>query len=496
MSAPHMNRPLNYFQQSPVRGQLEHPDGYSKTGWRYLQCTDTPNELRVLLPPKTATIYGHLLQAELDELDKGRDASWDNILQIRHLKDRIIRKCQRLAQASRSTGSASVKSSARSVFYTVHAPPDFRLKEMERWFKAQGGESGVNRDSAPAHDRPAASCSCEQCNPSKPVRQGGGHQMRRPSTGARSRPTGPSAVERVQMRRAQSESQSTTLLDPSIAPKKPQYRRAYSDAYKTAGLMARQFPQPHQATQPRQKPVGRKKSVSADVASEPHSNRLKPNSPEPIPIPYRARNTEADATAMADSPQSTLPALDEFSPVALPKEPTVPSSPNGQVLSPIFEGSEGREAAEVSQRAIPRRRSSFKRANSLNRLSVASQTKSVAWAMDRDWIEQMESYMKAASEAEDLGLGLDALRAGYQKEVEAMRRLCRNVVDASERIRQEMEKLQRDEEAVRRQETKLLHAFEQLERKESLFRDRVLSVLEETKCVVHLCDKKREMHEI
>lgn len=38
---------LNYFQQSPVRGQLEPPDGYARTGWRYLQCTDTPNELRV-----------------------------------------------------------------------------------------------------------------------------------------------------------------------------------------------------------------------------------------------------------------------------------------------------------------------------------------------------------------------------------------------------------------------------------------------------------------
>lgn len=42
---------LNYFQQSPVRGQLEPTDGGSKSGWRYLQCTDTPNELRVLSLP-------------------------------------------------------------------------------------------------------------------------------------------------------------------------------------------------------------------------------------------------------------------------------------------------------------------------------------------------------------------------------------------------------------------------------------------------------------
>lgn len=46
-SSRHAGQSLNYFQQSPVRGQLEVPDGYSRSGWRYLQCTDTPNELRV-----------------------------------------------------------------------------------------------------------------------------------------------------------------------------------------------------------------------------------------------------------------------------------------------------------------------------------------------------------------------------------------------------------------------------------------------------------------
>lgn len=48
----HAHQPqLNYFQQPPVRGQLEPitADGYARTGWRWLQCTDTPNELRVCL---------------------------------------------------------------------------------------------------------------------------------------------------------------------------------------------------------------------------------------------------------------------------------------------------------------------------------------------------------------------------------------------------------------------------------------------------------------
>ena len=40
--------PLDYLQASPVRGQLDPYDETStKPGWRFLQCTDTPNELKV-----------------------------------------------------------------------------------------------------------------------------------------------------------------------------------------------------------------------------------------------------------------------------------------------------------------------------------------------------------------------------------------------------------------------------------------------------------------
>lgn len=40
--------PLEYLHASPIRGQLEPSDeATKKTGWRFLQCTDTPNELKV-----------------------------------------------------------------------------------------------------------------------------------------------------------------------------------------------------------------------------------------------------------------------------------------------------------------------------------------------------------------------------------------------------------------------------------------------------------------
>lgn len=39
--------PANYLQPAPVRGQLEPPNQRSAPGWRYIQCTDTPNQFRV-----------------------------------------------------------------------------------------------------------------------------------------------------------------------------------------------------------------------------------------------------------------------------------------------------------------------------------------------------------------------------------------------------------------------------------------------------------------
>lgn len=104
-----MANPLQYFQQSPVRGQLEPPDASTQHGWRYLQCTDTPNELKgkqilmvsspttdpgppVLLPPRTSKVYAYLLSQEQVELSKGAAASLEHLIHVRHLKDRMISK--------------------------------------------------------------------------------------------------------------------------------------------------------------------------------------------------------------------------------------------------------------------------------------------------------------------------------------------------------------------------------------------------------------------
>jgi hypothetical protein len=81
-------------------------------------------------------MYEQLLKLENYELSKKQQLSWERIMEIRHLKDRMIRKCQKIAR----TAMPVAKTSSRTetfVFQTFVAPQDFRVKEMEKWFRAQ-----------------------------------------------------------------------------------------------------------------------------------------------------------------------------------------------------------------------------------------------------------------------------------------------------------------------------------------------------------------------
>ncbi|TFK77136.1 hypothetical protein BDN72DRAFT_830303 [Pluteus cervinus] len=125
---------LDYFRPSPVRGQLEPWDPSTAAGWRYLQTTDTLDEFKVLLPPGTANMYEQLLKLEGLELAKKSAISWQRLLEIRHLKDRMIRKCQKLPA---SVAQRKMVRNGTFGFSTIVAPPDFRVKEMEKWFRNQ-----------------------------------------------------------------------------------------------------------------------------------------------------------------------------------------------------------------------------------------------------------------------------------------------------------------------------------------------------------------------
>ena len=117
----------------------------------------------------------------------------------------------------------------------------------------------------------------------------------------------------------------------------------------------------------------------------------------PIPIPAPAPVQLEPIPLRESSPQSTL--------VDLPSA-TIPFPSSCPPLETIHERPEGSEDAPRPQ--LVRRRSSLKNGNGhcgngngrASRLSIVSQTKSVTWAMDRDWVEQMAKYENATREAE------------------------------------------------------------------------------------------------
>ncbi|PCH33688.1 hypothetical protein WOLCODRAFT_135267 [Wolfiporia cocos MD-104 SS10] len=511
-------RPLNYFQQSPVRGQLELPDAVTaREGWRFLQCTDTPNELRVLLPPRTAAIYGHLLQAEASELVKADNASWERILRLRHLKDRMIRKCQRLA---RSSAPAAGKQPARALFVTYHAPPDFRMKEMERWFREEG--IVLTRSALEGAGAPSPSC-CANCEPwTRPPVQQPPQMTRRTSASQRV-----VMSERTQVTRTGMSSRGALSGNPPASlphTQRPPPRRLSPEAHRNGGRVSGGMRDPSAHPPTRQRSVEHRRLTPPNVATQPQVSAARADlvSPDPLPIIFRTSIPIPDSppTIPEQLPAAPQPQPDPPHPTVLMPQPEPAAQPelsplalDGPVLSTMQETSGGQSISvvvetvteETDYHTLTQQRSSLKRSSSMNGLS---QCKSVAWAMDRDWIEQMDRYTKAVGDTDMLDRELEELRQGYRREVETMRALCRNVAESSERIRIEMERMHKDEEAVRRHEDRLLHTVGQLEQKERQFREKgtrislrqlrsltsgaVTSVLEETKQVVQLCDKKRE----
>ncbi|KAI0692788.1 hypothetical protein BC835DRAFT_1307013 [Cytidiella melzeri] len=585
-------RSLNYFQQSPVRGQLEPSDGVSRSGWRYLQCTDTPNELRVLLPPRTALIYSHILKTERNELAKDKTASWDRIMQIRHLKDRMIRKCQRLARAS----TVKDKHTGRMMMFTLHAPPDFRLKEMERWYRDQGPDfaramaggaittyccnqcgplgpqsSAAPRRSASTATRTAAATSTRTQLPktktsapstrsTSPVRN---HARTRPglgthsSTQQRTRKTSmntQSAHVPDRVPKRPSDSSSRTLVEHEDAPKHVVIKTDLVKREQSSATVSRSSstrsnrpaPVPAVIRQPTTppttsppagspqrpaeelRPASRTSSRSRSplqATTEAYPPRTSIQSPDPLPIPYRPRDfiqpQEVDDTGsqvLASSPQSmhqeqlapsqevathaeeprasspdgTLVSSTQNDPSGSPPAPTT-----GQPLTTIHEGTEpGSEVGSVSRRPLIRRRSSLKKRDSMSKLSVASQSKSVTWAMDKDWTEQMSKFVKSTNEAEVAAYELGELRQQYHEEVAMMRIFCHDAVVAAEQLGLNTDVLKREQQALAEQDNKVVVITDHMNHKEGVYREKVLAVLEETKRVVSLCDKKRDQHDV
>ncbi|KAI0068236.1 hypothetical protein BV25DRAFT_1941669 [Artomyces pyxidatus] len=502
---------LAYFQSSPVRGQLEPYDSDTRTGWRYLQCTDTPNELKVLLPPRTAGLYGQLLYLENAELARGRDASWDRILEIRHLKDRMIRKCQRISRFAAPQGGAT------AAFRIVHAPPDFRLKEMEKWLRAQ--ESGRSTREVPRKESVESVRTGTHSGYSQPpsIRSGQSPRSSRhsqASTTSRT-PTAARATTRTQgssKRRTSVSPRGSTVYTESLSSSgsirqgRPSTttappRNPYLSPVVEESPIVEEPPVRTATPPPLPNPYG--ETPSAERHIEDPALRPSAISPEPLPYPYRPPSVHMPASMMQamgipPPPEVSQPVMEmPYAETGMP-QPTIPDIPQPPLTGDpqgFFGGSELSSAAPSppsedagagpSRPTLPRRRSSLKQAS-------ARAQKVVSWAMDRDWTDHMTKFDHIVYAAEIAGEELEQARKRVHDEISGVKDLRTNIAAALERLRIETERLQLEENVLRDQEHNMTASLERLKEKEYQHKHKVHAVLEETKRVVIAADHKRE----
>lgn len=434
-----MATPLQYFQPSPVRGQLEPPDATTRPGWRYLQCTDTPNELKVLLPPRASQVYAYLLSQEQVELARGAEASWERLMHVRHLKDRMTRKCRRLARISPGPGK-------EAQFRTLYAPPDFTLKELEKWYRNRHDASNAPPSFVQRSRKPHSSSK---------------HSHGTRGTSGRHRHTGITASRR-------SSHSGLSYADDSQYP--DQTERSYfsdDDQEKTLpSVPAESFVHvEHEDLLPSRIPY----------VSDTDLNASRPDvtSPDPIPMPYRPR--ESTLTALHDQLAGHLP---DFQPDIPPIDVVPPSSPSLTMPEPTISMPVPETVpATLDRPPLVRKRSSLKRSNSRSSL------KTVSWALNDTGKTR---YATAVEEIGYAGEELDAARIAHKEEIILLQDLHRNLIDLKDRIRLdeervklEQQKLIEAEEAVRHQEERLRLTFEQLELHEGRYQARVTNALDE-----------------
>ncbi|KAI0296158.1 hypothetical protein BC826DRAFT_1005553 [Russula brevipes] len=488
-AAHHDHASLSYFQTSPVRGQLEPYEPQSRAGWRYLQCTDTPNELKVLLPPKTALLYSQLLQYEVSELERSRGADWERIVHIRHLKDRMIRKCQRLARMTHSPGTVP------AAFRIVHAPADFRLKEMERWLRDQ--EPRGKSSKKEVRRQPSTETANTQSQTSQLAYT---HAQAARSPRTPRLPASPSPAQRVASTRSpgsvrrhgSGSSRSSNYVDsrasaeslrqrPSVhhqaVPPRNPYLSPVAEEQIESVPPGNVLPNPHGDTPQR--------AVEESTFSSPSAPRTDVISPDPLPHLYRPPSMLAPMGGIAATMMSPP------DPVAEPAPPLLGMpEPFAESFAPMAPAMPEPAPIAGPSRPLTRRRSNLRQNG--GRSSANGTPKMVSWAMDRDWADHLTKFDHIVYAAEFAGDELEDARKKFQDEISGVRSVRLAITSALERLRLETDTLQAEEANLRAHEERVVASFERLKEKEANYKERVQTVVDESKRAVIAADNRRE----
>lgn len=447
------------------------------------------------MPPKTSLLYSQLLHYESSELEKGRAADWDRVLQIRHLKDRMIRKCQRLSRTAHTPGTVP------TAFRIVHAPADFRLKEMERWLRDQESRGKSTKEVRRQPSVETTNSQSQASNPTyAPAQPSRSSRTPRVPTSSAPPQRGPSTRAPGSLRRhgsgstrssnyvdsrasAESPRQRPTVYPQTIPPRTPYLSPVVEERTES--------PQPSTVlTNPYGETPQRAAEESTLTTPEMRANAV---SPDPLPHLYRPPSMLApmgDLVAVmmsgAQDPmmESAQPPLvqgmpEPFAESFMPTEPMAPGMPEPAVSGVPDQPITG-------HRPIVRRRSSLKQNG--GRSSANGTPKMVAWAMDRDWADYLTRFDHVVYAAEFAGWShslrccwiltsgagseLEEARQKFQEEISSVRNLRLTVTDALERLRLESDTLLREETALRAHEERVVASFELLKEKEANYKER------------------------
>ncbi|KAI5121266.1 hypothetical protein M0805_002311 [Coniferiporia weirii] len=281
-------KPLVAVPASSVRGQLDPPSQAKATkGWRHIQCADSPNELRVLIPPRPAAIYANLLKVEAYALRKN-DAEY--LRYIRHLKEAMVKKCQKLVQ---QTIMATPDSQPIRHAPVVEAPLDFRLKRLEQWWEEMESRGRSKSKSDPSKRQRGQST--KHASTSKAGDSSGrGHK---PSSSIHIMPSAPLA--QTSLVRKQSTGRLTE--SPNHKRKKPPHL-----TMSTTGHPGHPHPSPSMPRAP-QTPVRPIQNTPIQIAYSQSSHTQSPRNPPAWPLtPHSPAYAPLYANSHSASPSDTL----------------------------------------------------------------------------------------------------------------------------------------------------------------------------------------------
>lgn len=370
----------------------------------------------------------------------------------------MIRKCQRLAHSYSAN-----KPTAKAPFLSIHAPIDFRLKEMEKWIRLHCELDEYSKKKPVAESvRPRNSFCCDRCANLVPHH----HTVsRRPSiqsthsrrsahserSSSKAVPVSPrrsrSKASSIQSDHKPSPVASSIVLNESISHHETHERRVYehriheesrenqvratfaaqesrfedssgdqaSDTQGSRNIRTRQSKHSRSMSYderkftesglheikrtmhviPEASEIGTDRSNRSAVESqhEVSMSKLSIISPEPLPHPYHG-STSAIFLGIVESPVDA---------------PEVLSAEPDYRYDTEYEGvrtppSEDEPTGDFTPRPnMLRRRSSLKCSNTDLRMSMAYSAKTVSWAMDRDWADQISKYHTAAGAIEHAG---------------------------------------------------------------------------------------------